>query len=586
MEKTIIRNEEDLKNYLTTFKHSVFSLDTETTSLSYFKQEVTHLQISNDTQACVIILNPLMINIIQEWFKNIPKNTLIIGHNIVFDAKALYKIGVNIINFKWFDTMVAAHLLDEESQIGLKYLSQKFLGADTIKYTEAVNDKDKFLEYSINDAVWTYQLFGLFAPRLKEEGLEYLMKKIEMPFLRVVFMMETAGWLVDKDRISSITTEIKEEVFSLQKKMYDILGMKSEIQYKLDGSLELKGDLNLNSNDQLAKILFDKLGLEDTGVTTTGKRKTGREAIKKLKGKHVFVDLLEKYKVARKLLTAFFNPMPTFIDPDGRVRSSFNDCGTRTGRLSSRNPNIQQLPKKNEVFPIETRSCFIAPRGKKLIAADYSGQELRVLSQVTMDKGLISAFNSGKDFHQETADKFGVSRTQAKAINFGVAYGKGAYGFSKDWGTTEDEAQKFLDKYFSNFPMVKEAIEQTTKEVKQKGYVTNLVGRRRRFNKVKRDGNEFYTRGMFREAFNFKIQGFSADMTRVAAIKVYNLCLKNKDWGMKILALVHDEVVVEVNEYYAGVAAEAIEKAMVTVAKLKVPLLAEVHIGNKYSEVK
>ena len=586
MERIIIRKEEDLKNYLTTFKHHIFSLDTETTSLSYSKQKITHLQLSNDTTACVIVLNPRLVNIIQSWFKSLSKDTLIIAHNIVFDAKALYKTGVNILNFKWFDTMVAAHLLNEESQIGLKYLSKKFLNADTVKYTEAVKDEDKFLEYSINDAVWTYQLFGLFAPRLRDEGLEYLMKKIEMPFLRVIFMMETTGWLVDQDMISTITKEIKEEVFSLQKRMYDILGMKSEIQYKLDGSLEIKGNINFNSGAQLAKIIYDDLGLAEAGLTATGKRKTGREAIHQLKGQHEFIDLLEKYKVARKLLTAFFNPMPTFIDPDGRVRSSFNDCGARTGRLSSSNPNIQQLPKTNEVFPIETRSCFIAPKGKKLIAADYSGQELRVLSQVTKDEGLISAFNSGKDFHQETANQFGVSRTQAKSINFGVAYGKGSYGFAKDWKTTEEEAQKFLDKYFSNFPRVKEAIESTTKEVKQKGYVTNLVGRRRRFNKIKRDGNEFYTRGMFREAFNFKIQGLSADMTRAAAVKVYNLCMKHKEWGMKILALIHDEVVVEVNEYYSEEAAKAIEKAMTTVARLKVPLLADVHVGDKYSEVK
>jgi DNA polymerase-1 len=531
-------------------------------------------------------MNPEMVNIIQEWIKTVPKTSILMLQNATYDAKVLYKYGINILNFEWFDTMVAGHLLDEVSSCGLKYMANKYLGVDTESYESASKDSTKFLEYCMNDAEWTYKLAKLFAPKLKEEGLELLFRKIEMPFLRVIFMMETTGWKVDIDKVNTITTHLEEEIFEIQRKMYELLGERYEIQPTLDGKLTLVGNLNFNSGQHLATIMFDRLGLEDVGVTDSGRRKTGKEAINKLAGQHPFIELLQQYKVASKLLEGFFNPMPKYIDEDGRVRSSFNDCGTKTGRLSSSNPNLQQLPKKNKAFPVETRSCFVAPVGKKLIAADYSGQELRVLAHISNDKGLIDAFNSGKDFHQETADKFGVSRTQAKAINFGVAYGKGAYGFAKDWKTTEEEAQKFLDLYFSSFPKVKDAIENTTKEVKKEGYVTNLVGRKRRLPLVVDGDNKFYRRSSFREAFNFKIQGFSADMMRIASIKVLNLCTRNPQWSMKIIALIHDEIVTEVNEQYAEEAKIAINKAMITAVKLKVPVLADVHIGDDYSQIK
>ncbi len=268
------------------------------------------------------------------------------------------------------------------------------------------------------------------------------------------------------------------------------------------------------------------------------------------------------------------------------IADSFNDCGTKTGRLSCSKPNLQQLPKANKAFPVETRECFIAPPGKKLIASDYSGQELRVLAHLTQDKGLIEAFNSGRDFHQETANKFGVERTKAKAINFGIAYGKMAYGFAKDWNTTEEEAQVFVDTYFKTFPKVKEAIEETTKEVKKQGYVISMAGRRRRLQLVTDGDNKFYRKSSFREAFNFKIQGFSADMMRIASIRILNQCIKNKEWGMRIIALIHDECLVEVKEEYAEQAKEVINKAMIGAVNLCVPVLVDTHIGDNYAQIK
>jgi DNA polymerase-1 len=527
---------------------------------------------------------------ISELKKLIPrfgKGSIIIAHNIPFDMKVLNKYGVSWYNAEWIDTMVMSHLLDENEEHGLKYLANKYLGVEVKSFSEITTntDSDEFVTYAMNDAEWTWSLAQLFKPQLIEQGLLTLFRKIEMPFQRVLVDMELTGVLIDKEKVDDTTKKLQRNLIDLEIQMLDILGKHYEYQYDLFGNFVLKSDINLNSSAQLSIILKD-LGIEITEKTESGKDSMGKRTMQNLKGKHAFIDLLDKYKMYQKLLNAFFEPLPSFIDPDGRVRSSFRDIGAKTGRLSCNNPNLQQLPKtKDDEFSV--RACFIASPGYKMITCDYSGQELRVLAQVTNDKGLIDAFNSGKDFHSETAAKFGVDRTKAKAINFGIAYGKSAVGFSKDWKCSEQEAQSYLDKYFEEFPGVRQGIDDTRLEVIKQGYVTSLAGRRRRFIKMKDEqGNEFYTRAMYRQAFNFKIQGFSADMIRIAGIKLLNLKYRNKEWGLRILATIHDEYLLEVKEEYTNIASLAIKQAMESTVRLKVPVVSEIGIGDSYATAK
>jgi len=395
--------------------------------------------------------------------------------------------------------------------------------------------------------------------------------------------METNGFLVDKEEIVITKHKLRDLVFELEKQMLDILGEKYVFQYTLTGEMSIKSNINFNSTEHLNNILFKKLGLQPIETTKTGKNKTNKKTLNILKGKHEFIEILEQYKTAQKLLNSFYETLENYIDPDTKIRTHFNDTGTRTGRLSSNSPNLQQLPKKNESLSIDVRKCFIASPGKKLIVADYSGQELRVLAQISNDTAMIEAFKSGKDFHQETANQFGVSRTIAKSINFGVAYGKSAKGFSNDWNCTEEEAQQFLDKYFNSFSGVKKSIDECAIFLRRNGYIKSLTGRRRRFSKNEKG---YYPSSAYRQAFNFLIQGFSADMIRIAGIKLLNLKHRNPEWKMNIIACIHDEYVFEVTEKYINEAKTSIKETMESVVNFKVPIISEIGEGYNYGEAK
>lgn len=586
MKRLKIQTKEEWEKVKIDFNWKCFSFDTETTSLDYYSQEMIGMSFCDGN---ITFYTPYKDYILKDLKILISKDCSILAHNIVFDAKVLHKYNVSIFNSQWIDTMVMSHLLNENEEHGLKYLANKYLGVDIKEWKDITKntDSEEYMEYALNDAEWTWLLAQEFKQKIIDEDLFMLFSKIEMPFLRCLFLMEITGIKVDKERIDITTKELKKVIIDLEIQMLDSLNEPYEYAYDLFGEFKIKSKLNFNSSIQLAKIIKERLGLDIEEKTESGKESVGKVTIKKLKEQHEFVKLLDKYKAAQKLLSAFFEPMPDYIDEDGRIRPSFKDIGAKTGRLSCHSPNLQQLPKKNENFDeVDVRSCFVASEGYVMIAGDYSGQELRVLAQVTDDNGLIDAFNSGKDFHQETADKFGVSRTKAKAINFGVAYRKSAYGFAKDWGTTEEEAQEFLDKYFEQFPNVLRKMSDTDKFLNSNDYVKSLTGRRRRFEKVTKNNWTGHLRGSYRQAFNFLVQGFSADMMRIACVKVMNLGLRNKEWGLKMLMTVHDELVVEVKEEYKDIALVGIKEVMESAVKFKVPVIADVKYGKNYSECK
>lgn len=574
-------------------------MDTETTSLRQDEWELLGISFSDGKNSGYIPVGhkqldgtllpgqvslPWLIEFLNEEVFHEKKK--VIAHNFVYDYKVLKTIGVDLYSHEWFDTMVASHLLDENDKHGLKHLVLKYFGDDygiDIQNASKI-PLDEVAVYACKDAYYTYKLSEMFYPRLLEEELDKLFFKIEMPFLRAIGDMELEGVLVDWEKVRATTAQLKKELTSLEEQMYCCLEEGYSLQTSLYGDeVYIVGKYNFNSSQQLKEIIINKLGLTIDSTTPSGEASTGKNSLEALRGSHEFIDLLLKHRELSKLKNAFFEPLPRFRQKDDKVRCSFHDTGTRTGRLSSSEPNLQQLPKSSEHLNIGTRSCFIAPSGYRMITCDYSGQELRVLAHITGCEPMIKAFKEGADFHQATADRFGVDRTKAKAINFGVAYGKSAYGFSQDWGVTEEEAQKFLDDYFESFPEIKSKIEATIEQVKNQGWVSSLTGRRRRF--VPNEQG-YHPSSSFRQAFNFLIQGFSADMIRIAAIKCLNLIRRNPSWGLRMIFTVHDEVGFIVKEEHLEEAVRNIKDCFETAVKLRVPLVADVGIGDNYAEAK
>ena len=586
----VLKSLKEVKSFCDNFNFNIFSFDTETTGLIYTVLEIEGISICDGNTSCYIdLINNRETWKILSYLKSKFENAdILVAHNVVFDLKVLYKYGIKP-NCNLYDTMIADHLIDENRRHGLKVLAKEFLKVDTIKYEEAEkagHQSKLFYEYAENDAVWTWELMKLQMPVLKKNNLLKLFTEIEMPYQYCLLEMVITGILIDIERVKKTTMELKIAHETITKELYDELKEPYEYQKDLLGNLVLKGRINFSSPMQLSEILFKRLKLDIVEKTPTGNPSVGKLTIAKYKKSNKFVKILNKYKIISKLLSGFFEPMPKFIELDNRIRPSFIDIGTTTGRLSCRSPNLQQLPKANKEFPVETRACFIVPEGYTMVTCDYSGQELRVLAQITQAKNMIKAFHSGKDFHQETADAFKVDRTKAKAINFGIAYGKTAHGFALDWNCSEKEAQEYLDKYFINFPEVKKAMEDNFKFIQRKGYNVTLTGRRRHYKKIKKKNWEGYPKKVFRQGFNFLIQGYSADMIRMASIATYNTSKLFPEWGLTQVASVHDENIYQIKTQYLQEACDRIQQDFENVVELCVLLKSDIGIGANYAEAK
>ena len=607
MERYVIRNELELTNFLVEFGPNI-AFDTETTSLIYTELELEGISMCDGKKACFIpFINEKILTALATMFKN--ANT-IIAHNIVFDMKVMYKYGIDLRGGKLYDTMVADHLIDERREHGLKYLAKEFLGVEeTMKWEEARRIGGKtFEEYATNDAIWTYQICMLQQPQLKEQDLVRLFREIEMPFQEVLLEMVIEGVDVDLVEMNKTKVELVQESENILVQMLDSIDEPYSMQIDLDGKSTIVSKINFNSPKQLGDILFTKLGLEVVETTPSGAPSIGKKTIEALRDKHIFASFLEKYKIVQKLLSSFFKPIPELVEEDGKVRPNFRDIGTKTGRLSCNKPNLQQLPKVNKKFPIDTRKCFVVPQGHRMITCDYAGQELRVLAQISQEPVLIDTFNKGKDMHLSTANdffelgiaeedlyenspnietlktKFKDERNKAKTINFGMAYGKGAYGFSKDFNISEEEAQEILDKYFAALPEVKRSIEECHNNVTTQGWVKTMTGRRRHFDKVEKNGWKGYPMKAYRESFNFLIQGFSADMIRIAMTKVYQKA--PKIWGLKTIATVHDEAIYKVKEEYEEPAKTFIKQQFESAVSFCIPVVADIGVGDNYGTAK
>jgi len=487
-----------------------------------------------------------------------------IGHNLKDTTVTLKRWGVQLKGVE-FDTSIAAYLLNPSyANYTLKNLCINFLEEEADD-PSSPSSKVKLIN----------KLYPILRRKLEESSLLHLFQKIEIPLVEVLAEMEHRGIKVDMETLKSFSYKIREKRKQIEKEIYQITGEK----------------FNLNSSQQLAKILFETLNLPPLKKTKTG-YSTSEEVIRALSAINPHLNKILEYRYLSKLESSYINPLSKLIDPStGRVHTSFSQITASTGRLSSFKPNLQNIPIKEDLGK-EIRKCFVANNGCLFISADYSQIELRILAHLSKDKKLTSAFLKGDDIHRETAAEiFNVlplqvtpeMRRKAKAVNFGIIYGISPFGLARNLGISEGEAEKYIETYFNRYPGVKKYIEKTIKEAREKGFITTLMGRRRYIptisspNKRKRRLGE-------RMAINSRIQGSAADLIKLAMVNLYRR-LKRERLAAWIILQIHDELLVEVAHDEVEQVRKIVKKEMEEVAKLSVPIIANTKVGGNWAEM-
>lgn len=606
MKKSILKTYREVDDWFTQTNWNTFAVDTELVNKEWLTMNIAGISFCEGKRACYIDLLAMEEYQRLETFSCIENVIIcsdrIIFHNAPFDLMVLNKYKVREPS-NIFCTMTAAHLIDENQRKSLKLLAQKYLGVtDTITFDEAITQgfhSKKFYKYATDDVVWTWGLYEIFKEELKKQKLEDLFYQIEMPFQRCLMDLSINGILVNDDELLKLQEQLIKVVYNLQLELYDVGNIEYYVQSLLDGGKEIIPSINLNSPLQLQKFITDKLGIKLTETTESGQLSTKNRVLESIKNQHKFIELLLEYRSASKLLNSFLIPLPELIQADGRIRVDFRNCVAVTGRVSA--SRLHQLPKDN-TGPVPIRQCFIPPKGKVLLCADYAGQELRVLAHVSKDPIMIQAFKDKIDVHLFVANiffelgipnealiethpdykmyrkKFKNERDKIKTIVFGTSYGKTAIGFAKDWNVSKKEAQTFINSFFKRFPLLKKSMDDCSFLTKQQKAIRNLTGRVRRF--------QWIDNRALRQAYNFCIQGPSADMMKKAAGDVRELCLQHPEWECLLVLTVHDELLWELNKQYVKEAASLIKQTMESAIKLCIPVVVDIGVGDNYAAAK
>jgi DNA polymerase I len=510
-----------------------------------------------------------------------------VGHNAKFDMLVLARHGVWVNGLR-FDTMVAAYLLNPGRRgLGLKEQSFENLGIIMTPIDELIGKGRNQItmnqvpirlaaDYAGADADMTLRLMHHLAPVLEARGLRKLFDEIEVPLVPVLTRMELTGMLVDKEFLRHMGGDLEEQCSALVQDIYDAVGHQ----------------FNVNSTRQLGDVLFGELKLPHGRKTKTG-YSVDAEVLDGLRGQHAAVDDLLEYRQLSKLKSTYVDGLLELINPnDGRVHTSFSQTTAATGRLSSSNPNLQNIPVRTEVGK-RIRRAFLADPGAYLLAADYSQIELRILAHVTHEPALVAAFEAGEDIHAATASRlFKVplaevlpdQRRLAKTVNFAVLYGQSAFGLARTTGMTNAEAVEFIRNYEQTFPLVREYVQSTLHQARTQGYVQTLMGRRRYFPDM--SGMQIVQRqAAEREATNMPIQGTNADMIKLAMIALQRQ-IEELRLGSKQILQVHDELVLEVPDAEVDLVAELVDGAMRGAMTLDVPIQVEIKLGRNWYDVK
>lgn len=506
------------------------------------------------------------------------------AHNGKFDMTVLAQIGITTENLT-FDTMVAAYLLGEKS-LGLKALAFSKLGVEMTEITDLIGkgtkkaplsqiEVSKVADYCGADSDMVGRLVEIFRPELKKEGLWELFAEVEMPLVPVLFAMEQNGVLLNTELLHELSRKLGEELRGLEAKIYS----------------EAKHDFNINSPQQLSVVLYQELQLPKTRKTAGG-YSTDASVLEELRPAHPIIGLILDYRQLSKLKSTYIDALPGLINTKtGRIHTSFNQTRTTTGRLSSSDPNLQNIPVRGELGK-QIRNAFVAQSGAILLAADYSQIDLRALAHLSHDPTLIKAFREDEDIHSATAAQlFGVEpanvlpdmRRLAKVVNFGIIYGMSEYGLEQATELSREEAGKFIAAYFEKHPRVSAYLEETKKQARLKGYVETLLGRRRYIPEI-HSPNRIIREGAERMAINMPVQGTSADIIKVAMVQMDREMRKRK-LHSKMLLQVHDELIFEVPEDEIQIMKQLTRDVMTTAVELDIPLKVDVKTGKNWGEM-
>ena len=508
-----------------------------------------------------------------------------IGHNIKYDLLVLESHGLPVMG-PMFDTMIASYLLDPERRShSLDNLTLEFCRHRMIPYGDIFVKGDRerdirrvplerLADYSCEDADYTMRLKAIFQEALAENGLERLFDDIEMPLCRVLQAMDREGVSIDTAELERLSGEATGELSRLTAAIHGLAGEQ----------------FNINSGQQLQRILFEKLGLQPIRRTKTG-YSTDMEVLAELAAEHEIADLVLQYRQLAKLVSTYFDALPRLVNPrTGRIHTSFNQTVTATGRLSSSNPNLQNIPIRTELGR-RVRSAFIPNKGLLLLDADYSQIELRIMAHLSGDEALRGAFRDGADIHSRTAARIHSvneaevdkeMRARAKTINFGVIYGMGARGLSRQLGIELDEAKRFIEEYFETYPGVKEYIERSKAMAREKGYAETLLGRRRMLREIE-SGDGRARSFSERIAINMPIQGTAADMIKVAMVEI-DRRIRAEDLESRMILQVHDELVFEVPPRELERVQILVRESMESAVELEVPIRVDMGTGENWLE--
>lgn len=509
-----------------------------------------------------------------------------IAHNIKYDIKVINRYGVNIAA-PTFDTMIAHYLIKPESKQGMDFLSELYLNYKPISIETLIGKKGKnqrnmselspeeVVDYACEDADVTLQLKELFKPEIDKDHLKDLFYDMEMPLIEVLKSMESEGIAIDAEGLQKYSSELGETLVELEANIKKEAGV----------------DFNIDSPRQLGDVLFEHMKISSKAKKTkTGQYATSEDVLQKLKNTHPIIPMILDYRQLRKLKNTYVDPLPTMMDEvDARIHTTYMQTVAATGRLSSHNPNLQNIPIRSDKGR-EIRKAFISRgEGFKLMAADYSQIELRIIAALSGDKNMIAAFQNGDDIHTTTASKvFKVAmeevtrdqRSAAKAVNFGIIYGQSAFGLAQNLGISRTEAKQIIDSYFEQYATIKSYMDEAVKGAREKGYVETIM-KRRRYLKDINSANAVVRGFAERNAVNAPIQGSAADVIKLAMIRVHDAMIK-ENLKSKMLLQVHDELVFDVHESEIDSMKELVKREMESAVQLTVPMEVEMEIADNW----
>jgi DNA polymerase I len=572
-------------------KEKSVCFDTETTdinalhadlvgmSFSFKEREAYYVAVPKDQKEAQVIVNEF-----KPFFES--KTIEKIAHNMKYDIQVLHRYGVQFAG-PLFDTMIAHYLIQPESKQGMDFLAEYYLNYTPISIEALIGKKGKgqgnmgdlqpeaISDYACEDADITFQLKQLFAPQIEKDHLKSLFYDMEMPLVSVLAEMEEEGVAIDIPHLEAYSKQLAEETAALETRIKELAGM----------------DFNVDSPKQLGDVLFEHMKISSKAKKTkTGQYATSEDILQQHKNDHEIIPCILDYRQMKKLKSTYVDPLPTMKDPvDGRVHTSYMQTVTATGRLSSNNPNLQNIPIRSERGK-EIRRAFIArSEDFQLMSADYSQIELRIIAALANDTNMIQAFKDKVDIHRATAAKvFHVEldevtkdqRSAAKAVNFGIIYGQSAFGLSQNLGISRTEAKQIIDSYFAQYSTIKTYMDKAVKDARENGYVETIMQRRRYLPDI--NSANAVVRGFAeRNAVNAPIQGSAADIVKLAMVAV-DKAMKKAKVQSKMILQVHDELVFDVHNDEQDIMKKLVKEAMENAIQLVVPMEVEMELAHNW----